>query len=445
MIGTDVRTAAHLASPIEDTPPAPDALNRLGIGNARRGSSRRIFADLTPAAATAGVTAFIWYAFGVLPLQLEIAGKMNLSAGEASSAIFIVWFAGAVTSILLGLYYRLPLPIAWTVPGLVYLGTLDGQFSIGQIAAANLVAGIAILLLGGLGLGKRLMVWLPLPIVLGMFAGSIFIYVTRMVDATIEHAGVAGVTVVAYLAGRLIASPRIPPMAFAVAGGAVIIALTGTAAPEDIVWSLPALVMPDLRFSFDAILAISLPMVVLALGLGNVQGLGFLAAQGYRVPVTPATVAVGLTSIVNSLFGGHAATVARSSVMIVAGADAGAPEHRYWAGLIAAALSLFIAAAAGAVGALVKVLPGSFIITLAALAILSSLQDALEKAFAGRLRFGALAAFAVAATPFTVLGVTSAFWSVFAGIAASLFAERTELFDHWRGGAPARAAASGAA
>jgi benzoate membrane transport protein len=88
------------------------------------------------------------------------------------------------------------------------------------------------------------------------------------------------------------------------------------------------------------------------------------------------------------------------------------------------------------------VLPGSFIVTLAALAILSSLQDALEKAFAGRLRFGALAAFAVAATPFTVLGITSAFWSVFAGIAASLFAERTELLDHWRGAAPKRAAAS---
>lgn len=434
MIGTDVRTAAHLASPIEDAPPAADTLHRLAAGSVGRNGSRRILADLTPAAATAGVTAFIWYAFGVLPLQLEIAGQMNLSAQETSSAIFIVWFAGAATSILLGLYYRLPLPIAWTVPGLVYLGTLEGQFSVGQIAAANLVAGVAILLLGGLGLGKRLMVWLPLPIVLGMFAGSIFIYVTRMVDATIEHAGVAGVTVVAYLAGRLIASPRVPPMAFAVAGGAITIALTGTHAPEaDVVWSLPSPAMPELRFSFDAILAISLPMVVLALGLGNVQGLGFLAAQGYRVPVTPATVAVGLTSIVNALFGGHAATVARSSVMIVAGADAGAPEKRYWAGLIAAALSLFIAAAAGAVGALVEVLPASFIITLAALAILSSLQDALEKAFAGRLRFGALAAFAVAATPFTVLGITSAFWSVFAGIAASLFAERTELLDYWRG------------
>jgi hypothetical protein len=48
-------------------------------------------------------------------------------------------------------------------------------------------------------------------------------------------------------------------------------------------------------------LAISLPMVVLALGLGNVQGPdprrpGFMRRS-------PATVAVGLTSIVNEPFG----------------------------------------------------------------------------------------------------------------------------------------------
>ena len=78
-------------------------------------------------------------------------------------------------------------------------------------------------------------------------------------------------------------------------------------------------------------------------------------------------------------------------------------------------------------------LPRSFIVTLAALAILSSLQDALEKAFVGRLRFGALAAFVVAATPFTLFGITSAFWSIFAGIVASLFAERHALIHHWRG------------
>ena len=58
--------------------------------------------------------------------------------------------------------------------------------------------------------------------------------------------------------------------------------------------------------------AVTLPMVVLAMGLGNVEGLGFLLAQGYRVPVTVVTLVAGINSVVNAVFGGHPAIVART-------------------------------------------------------------------------------------------------------------------------------------
>ena len=102
--------------------------------------------------------------------------------------------------------------------------------------------------------------------------------------------------------------------------------------------------------------------------------------------------------------------------------------------MIAAALTILIALGAGTLTSLLAVLPRTFVITLAGLAILSSLQSAFETAFGGKLRFGSLAALVVAATPFAVFGITSAFWAILAGIAASLMAERHELFDYWRGG-----------
>jgi benzoate membrane transport protein len=71
------------------------------------------------------------------------------------------------------------------------------------------------------------------------------------------------------------------------------------------------------------------------------------------------------------------------------------------------------------------------VLALAGLAILSSLQEAFEKAFSEKLRFGALVAFAVAATPFSFVGITSAFWAVITGFLASLLAERGELLAHW--------------
>jgi len=152
------------------------------------------------------------------------------------------------------------------------------------------------------------------------------------------------------------------------------------------------------------------------------------------VPITAISVGVGLTSLVNALFGGHAATVARTGAAILAGPDAGRPAGRYWASIIAAALTVFVALGAGTLASLVSYLPRTFVVTLAGLAILSSLQSALETAFKGGLKFGALAALAVAATPFTLFGITSALWAILAGLAASMMAERGELRVRWRSG-----------
>ena len=48
--------------------------------------------DFNMAAVWAGLTAFVWYVFGALPLHLEVAGQLGLSAGQASSWIFVIWF-----------------------------------------------------------------------------------------------------------------------------------------------------------------------------------------------------------------------------------------------------------------------------------------------------------------------------------------------------------------
>ncbi len=44
--------------------------------------------DFNMAAVWAGLTAFVWYGFGALPLHLEVAGQLGLSASEASCWIF---------------------------------------------------------------------------------------------------------------------------------------------------------------------------------------------------------------------------------------------------------------------------------------------------------------------------------------------------------------------
>ncbi|MCL4800509.1 MAG: benzoate/H(+) symporter BenE family transporter [Burkholderiales bacterium] len=386
---------------------------------------------LNAAAFWAGVTAFVWYAFGTVPLHIAVSEQLRLSVAQTSSWIFVVWASGAVASIALSLRCRQPIPITWTIPGLIYLGTLADRFTFAEIVGANLVAGVLLAVLGLAGVGGRIMRWLPLPIIMGMFGGSILGYVTRMVAATVEDAAVAGTTVACFVIGRLVANPRVPPVGLAVLGGGIAVALVGTTGAAPVEWAPPALVLPGMSFAPAAILAVSLPMVVLAMGLGNVQGLGFLIAQKYPVPVDTVSTVVGISSIVNAFLGGHAATVARTGVAILAAPDAGPAAGRYWAVVVSALLTLVLALAATPVASLLAVLPKTYVFALAGVAILSSLQDALAKAFGAEMPFGALVAFVVAATPFAVLGVTSAFWAIVAGLLASFLVERAQLRAFW--------------
>ena len=388
--------------------------------------------DFNMAAFWAGITGFVWYAFGTVPLHIAVSGQLGLTTAQSSSWMFIVWFSGAIASIALSLRYKQPIPITWTIPGLVYLGTLAGKYTIAEMIGANLMAGVLIIVLGLLGVGARIMAWLPLPIVMGMFAGSILEYMTRMVSATVNDVVIAGVTVLAFLIGRAIANPKLPPLGLAMVVGGVAVAATGAFTAAPIQWTLPSVAVPEIAFTAPAFVAISLPMLILAMGLGNVQGLGFLMAQGYAVPINVTTVVVGINSVVNALFGGHAAIVARTGVAIFAAPDAGPKEARYWANIVAASLTILLAVLAAPVMSLIGVLPKSYVFALAGLAVLSALQDAFEKAFGSTLRFSALIAFGVAATPFAIAGITSAFWAIVAGLAIALLVERSELLAPWR-------------
>ncbi len=208
-------------------------------------------------------------------------------------------------------------------------------------------------------------------------------------------------------------------------------ALGRTGAP-DFELALPSLVMPGATFSPEAVLTISVPMVVLVLGLGNVQALGYLEAQGYRVPANPLTVAIGVITSLSALLGGHPAAMTRVSSAILGGPESGPLERRYWGALVAYVGVVLVALTSGLMIALVLVLPPAYVFAVAGLAIFAAFQDALIRAFSGSLRSGSVVAFGVTLSTVVIAGIPSAFWALPAGIVASLILEREELFATWR-------------
>jgi len=109
---------------------------------------RPLLGEFNSAALWAGLTAFLWYVFGAVPLLIAVSQQLTLSTAQTSSWLFITYFSGAVSTVVISYRFRQPIPIAWTIPGLIYLGTLADRFSFPEIVGANLVSGLLMLLMG---------------------------------------------------------------------------------------------------------------------------------------------------------------------------------------------------------------------------------------------------------------------------------------------------------
>lgn len=393
---------------------------------------QRPIGGFNAAAAWAGVTAFIFMVFGALTVQISVVEQFPISQAEQSSWITITWLTTSVVTIPMSLYYRQPLAIAWTIPGVVYMGSLASDFTFAEFATANLIAGLAIVALGFAGVSSKLIQLVPMPILMGMFGASIVDYETKLVDATVEDVLIAGPMVAAYLAGRMLNNRQVPPVGLAVIAGAIVIVAFGQTGDFVVDSTLPTFSVPGLDLSIEALLAVTLPMIVLVLGLGNVQSLGFMMSEGYKPPINVMTVLIGVMTSANAVFGGHPASMARTVTAIVSGRDAGALDYRYWAAVVAFVGTASIALATGVIVALIEVLPASFVVVMAGLALLAAFQDAMTRAFSGGLRLGAVIAFVVTLSTFTVAGIPSAFWALFAGVGVSLLLERDELAAMWK-------------
>tara|TARA_A100000164_G_C21847709_1_gene743426 strand:- start:91 stop:1287 length:1197 start_codon:yes stop_codon:yes gene_type:complete len=380
--------------------------------------------DANPQTLSAGLTASIWFLAGSLPLLIAVAERLEASNAHTASWIFVSYLACGLSGIGLSLYYRQPIAIGYTIPGMIYIGTIAGQFSLAEIVGANIVAGVVIVAFGAFGLGSFVLRILPLPIVLGMFAGSILSYVTRLVTATIEDGAIGGATIFGYLLGRFLAYQRLPPLLLALIFGGIASGMFSNEQIPTVNWVAPSITIPNVTFSLAAVLTIALPMVILSAGLGTVQGLGFLKSQGYKVAANAITLTVGIGSTVSAIFGAVPTIVARSAGAILASTEAGPKQHRYIGSVVASFSLVIIALFAMPLASLLGLLPKAYVVVLAGLAIFSALQEATEKAITSDMKSGALVAFCVAATPFSLFGITSSVWAIVAGISMSAVVER---------------------
>lgn len=219
--------------------------------------------DCSLSALIAGLIATLISYAGPLVIIFHAAEAAGLSAAQLSSWVWAVSLGSAVLGAGLSLHYRVPVVIAWSIPGSALLVTALPQLGLEQAVGAYLVANLILLAIGCSGAFDRLIARLPGSIAAGLQAGILFSFGTEVFRALpVQPLLVMAMFVTYVLLRRL--QPRYAVAAVLLVGALVTVA-SGQFRGEALVMALasPQWITP--QFSFAALFSLALPLVLVAL------------------------------------------------------------------------------------------------------------------------------------------------------------------------------------
>ncbi len=382
-----------------------------------RSSIRDLPHHLNASTVTTGFIAAVFGCTGPVLVIISTALHAGYDAVQTISWIFAIYFFGGVLSIILSLRYRMPINGSWSLPAAVLLGAALPYYSINQAAGAYFMAGLIALILGVTGATDRVMKWVPMPVVMGMVAGSLVKYGINIITSFQVLPLVSGAAVTGYLLVTRVYK-NVPGILGALIFGLGAAALTGSidANSASYTFILPRLIAPE--FSLDAFFSMSVPIMFLALGVNNAQAIGVLLAQGYKPPINFMTVITGLGGMLASLFGGHNVAIAGPMTAICCSEAAGRDKGgRYASSFVNGVLFIFFGIFASVAVGFINSFPKTAIEVIAGLAMVSVIIQAFEGAFSAgkRYQLGAFFALIVSMTDLTLLKISSPFWGLIAG------------------------------
>ena len=389
----------------------------------RSAGTRDVWRALDGAVISNGVVGFTFAATGPVALVFAAAAKGGLGEAALASWLFGGFLLNGILSIGLSLYYRQPLVLLWTIPGIVLVGQALTHLTLPEIVCAYIATGLLMFLLGATGVVGRIMRAIPMPVVMGMVAG---VFVQFSIDWILAFKAAFWITfpmTVVFLA--LLAMPAlarvVPPMLAALAVGIIATIVTGQALPTSgaaLSLAPPVLVMPV--FSWAAIAELTLPLAITVLAAQNGQGFAILTQAGHAAPVNVVTMGCGIGSLLTAPFG-TASTCLTGPVSALL-VDGTPPEKHFASAVVLGLLAIVFGLCAPLLARLSLAAPPALIASLAGLAMLRILQSAFTAAFKGPYAFGALVSFVVTFAAQPILNIGAPFWGlVFGYLAARVF------------------------
>ena len=377
---------------------------------------RTLLRDCSLSAVVAGMVATLISYAGPLVLIFHAAQSARLSHEMLSSWVWAISIGSAVVGALLSLRYRVPVVIAWSIPGSALLVSALPQLGLPQAIGAYLMANLALLLIGLSGAFDRIIARLPGSIAAGMQAGILFSFGTDVFRALPAQPVLVLAMFATYIAMRRVV-PRYAVVAVLLVGLAITLS-SGQLHSEALVLGLatPHLIAPE--FSLAATLNLALPLVLVALTGQFMPGMAVLRNSGYQVPISPIISASAIGGALLAAFGCHGLNLAAVTASLCAGREAHEdPRRRYIAALSGCATYLLFGIAGATLVSLFAAFPAALIATLAGLALYGAISEALVRSLENSAeRDAGLFTFLVTASGVSFLGLSAAFWGLVLGL-----------------------------
>ncbi|MET0328315.1 MAG: benzoate/H(+) symporter BenE family transporter [Luteimonas sp.] len=380
------------------------------------GVVRQFSRDVSMSAILAGIVSTVIAYAG--PAVIVFQAGAFLPADIVASWVWAISIGSGLLCMGLSLRYRVPVVVAWSIPGSVLLLSILPTVDFAVAVGAYLVAALAILVVGVSGMFDRIVAKLPAAITAAMLAGILFGFATRLFVGMAGQPFLVLTMFFAFFIGRRW-FPRYAALAVLVSGVAYALLAGQIGGPAPALHLTTPMWTPP-RFEWQAIVNIALPLFVVALTGQFVPGLALIRNSGYDTPpARPLVTWAGVGSALLAPLGCHGLTPAAVTAAICMGTEANEdPRRRYVAGVVAGLVYTLFGFFAGTVIALFAMLPAELIATLAGLALFPAISNALTTTLSQpEHRDAALVTFIVSASGMSLLGLGAAFWGLVFGLA----------------------------
>ncbi|WP_299495582.1 benzoate/H(+) symporter BenE family transporter [uncultured Shewanella sp.] len=369
--------------------------------------------DQLSLALSGAVTVIVAYASSAV-IVFNAAHGVGASSSEITSWMWALGIGMGLSTLILSLYYKVPLLTAWSTPGAALLVTSLSGVSLNEAVAGFLLCSLLITLCGVLGLMDKLMKVIPHSLAAAMLAGVLLQFVLNIFVAAQSHLVLILTMLILYLLGKY----RWPTFNIPVVliAGIMVSYASGSLSFTTVNWQLAAPIFIEPTWSYTGLIGVGLPLFIVTMCSQNLPGLAVLQAHRYPVKASPLIATTGFTGLCLAPFGGFAFNLAAITAAICMGEEVHPNKNkRYWAAVWAGCFYILLGLFAATIAQILLLFPSALVMGLAGLALLSTFSNSLLTALAQK-EISAVLTFVITASGVTILHIGSAFWGIVIGL-----------------------------